>query len=137
MRNVIKKKKKSKALHKRKCYPWLHAFPTKSNSGNFLFLFFFPGNFLIIMNQHPAWLATKPVRTWDVSTRIILSRIMLTESQIFSVSNISKNVVITGILEFHEVFWLNSHAVTLGMDEAANLFCHNILNGSFLKRLFL
>ena len=62
---------------------------------------------------------------------------MLTESQVFSVSNISKNVVITGILEFHEVFWLNSHAVTLGMDEAANLFCHNILNGSFLKRLFL
>ena len=99
--SLKKNKAKSKALHKRKCSPWLHAFPTRSNSGNFL----------IIVNQHPAWFATKPIITWDISTGISLHRIMLRESQFSVFQNISKKVVVTGILEFHEVSpsWASIH----------------------------
>ena len=121
----------------------LHAFPSKSNSRNFL----------IMMNQHAAWLATEPIRTWDISTRIILNRIMLTESQVFSVSNISKNVVVTGILEFHEVpfGWTRTHSPWVRMKQQTFLattpsmevfskgyFCQKVpRKGSFIPHIFL
>lgn len=142
VRNGIWKKKKNQRLYI-KGSATLHAFPTKSNSGNFL----------IMMNQHPAWLATKPIRTRDISTRIILNRIMLTESQVFRVSNISKNVVVTGILEFHEVsfgstrthspwVWTRQQtflAATSSMEVfSKGYFCQKVpRKGSFIPYIFL